>query len=372
LYGADGKNRGFEFDGTVLVPIATGMAADTPLHCSAHKNHLFFSFRASVQHSGIGSPYAWTAVLGAAELATGEDVTGFQSPPGSSRASALMIFSESRSLVLYGDSAATWQLTTFTPYVGAQRYSSQNIGSPVVLDAQGVSIVTQSQEFGDFNRSPVSMRIRRALAGLVVTASVVNRIKNRMRVFFSNGEALSITAVAGTLAFTTFNYGKTVSCTSSAMVSGVNRTFFGGTDGFVYEADVGRSFDGATIIAFAKLAFNIAKSPGVKKRFRWADVELKPQSACSLQIQGEYSLGDVDVGLSDVYIKTVRGTGGAYDLSSYDLSYYDTPTQSTLKVRLDGAGTSLSLTFYSEAANELPHELQSVNTFYSPRRLERG
>lgn len=372
IYGADGVNRGFEFDGTVLVPINTGMTVDTPQHCSAHKNHLFFSFRSSVQHSGIGSPYAWSVVFGAAELATGEDVTGFQSPPGDRAGSALMIFSESRSLILYGNSSADWQMTTFTPYVGAQRWSSQNIGSPVVMDAQGISVVMQSQEFGNFNRSAISNRIRSALAGLVVSASVVNRAKNRMRIFFTNGSGLSITAANNSLAFTLFTYSKTVSCACSAMIGGVNRNFFGASDGYVYEADVGRSFDGSAIIAWVKLAFNIVKSPGLKKRFRWVDVEVKPQSACNLSVQGEYSLGDIDVGLTSVYVKSMLGVGGAYDVSNWDQCYYDTATQTTSPVRLDGTGTSLSLTFYSEAANELPHELQSVNTFYSPRRLARG
>ena len=81
IYGSDGVNRGFEFDGDVLVPIKTGMAVDKPVHCVAHKNHLFFSFAGSVQNSSIAEPFRWSAVTGAGEIAAGDVVTGFKVLP---------------------------------------------------------------------------------------------------------------------------------------------------------------------------------------------------------------------------------------------------------------------------------------------------
>jgi hypothetical protein len=371
IYGCDGVNRGFEFDGTTLVPIVTGMTVDTPRHVAVHQNHLFFAFRGSIQNSGIGAPYAWTAVTGANEISAGGEVTGFDTLPGDPSTSALLAFTSSRTMILYGTSSADWKFVTFTPKLGAQRWSVQNIGSPVVFDAQGITRVTQSQQFGNFERKPMSSRITRFLQGRVVTASVVNRIAARMRIFFADGTGISITAVGDSLAFLPINYGKTVRCTCEALVDGVHRNFFGSDDGYVYEADRGRSFDGQRIVAWAKLAFNIVKSPGLRKRFRWANVEVKPQSATVLKFQGEYSLGAVDVGLSNVVELPIAGLGGLYDISNYEACYYDAPAQSSTHVRLDGTGTSLSLTVYSESAIELPHELQSVDTFFTPRRLER-
>ncbi len=89
-------------------------------------------------------------------------------------------------------------------------------------------------------------------------------------------------------------------------------------------------------------------------------------------MQGEYSLGDVDVGLTDVYSKDIRGLGGAYDVDNWDECYYDSATQAAAKVRLRGGGPSLSLTAYTSSAIELPHELQSVTVSFTPRRLDRG
>ena len=58
MYGADGVNRGFEFDGDIYVPIDTGMTTDTPKHVTVFKEHLFRS-----RHAGpiIG---CWTAQNG--------------------------------------------------------------------------------------------------------------------------------------------------------------------------------------------------------------------------------------------------------------------------------------------------------------------
>lgn len=41
VYGCDGVNRGFEFDGDVYIPINTGMDTDTPEYVFAHQKQLF-------------------------------------------------------------------------------------------------------------------------------------------------------------------------------------------------------------------------------------------------------------------------------------------------------------------------------------------
>ena len=96
MYGCDGKNTAFEFDGTYWVPIFTGMTADTPVHITAHKKHLFLSFvKGSVQHSSTGTPYTWSIVTGANEIGTGDEVTGFQVLPSD----VLAIFNRNRTYI---------------------------------------------------------------------------------------------------------------------------------------------------------------------------------------------------------------------------------------------------------------------------------
>lgn len=375
IYAADGVNRGFEFDGDVLVPINTGMATDKPVHCVAHKNHLFFSFDGSVQNSAIGEPFRWSAVVGANEIAAGGSITGFQVLPGEANGGALMVFAAARTWVLYGSSSSDWSFVNFADDLGAQRWSIQSMGRVLVLDSLGVASVAPSQDFGNFTRLPLSARIRTILKARTAISSVVSRANNRMRLFFLTGESLSITPIptqsGEVLAFMPIDYGKTVWCTCDALMSGEHRNFFGSDDGFVYEADRGRSFDGDEIFAYLKLAFNHIKSPSEKKRFRRADVESKNKSACALQVLGEYSLGNPEVGLTDLADFAVSAEGAYYSLTNYGESYYSVPSNTLSKVRLDGVGTDLSLTFASRSSTELPHTLQSVSVVYTPRRLDR-
>lgn len=372
IYGCDGVNPGFEFDGDVLVPIRTGMTLDTPRHVACHRNHLFFAFKGSAQHSGIQAPYQWTVVTGAAELTVGQDITGFANLPGDVDSAPLMIFSDTRTTVIYGSSSADWKPTTYSTSIGAQRWSAQNIGNPVVLNSLGITPVIQTAEFGNFVMPPASDRVRAYLKSKITTASVVNRGVNRLRYFFSDGDGMSVTAVGDKLSFMPIHYGTmVVRCATEANISGVSRNFFMSDDGYVYEGDVGRSFDGSAIEAWIKLAFNHVASPMLKKRFRKVSIEAKPQSACSLSLQGEYSLGAIDISPTSVASISFPGSGGLYDISNWDQCYYDTPAQTVQGVRLDGVGTSLSLTIYHTSAKELPHLLQSVTTSYTPRRLER-
>ena len=371
IYGADGVNKGFEFDGDVLVPISTGMTTDKPVHCVAHKNHLFFSFDGSVQHSGIGSPYQWTVVTGAGELAVGDTVTGFQVLAGDSSGGALMVLTLTRTWVLYGASSADWQMTVFANDVGAQRWSVQSLGRVLVFDTLGVATVQQSQSFGNFDRLPLSARIQRVIANRTVLASTVNKALKRMRIFFTTGDSLSLTPVGDAVAFMPISYGKTVYATVDAVINGEQRNFFGSDDGYIYEADRGRGFDGAEIFSYLKLAFNHAKSPLDRKRFRRVDIETTTESACTMQVVGEYSLGQPDTGLTDVMSFSRDGLGAYYDLTNYEESFYDTPRYGINRVRLDGVGTDLSVSIVSRSDSELPHTLQSISTVFTPRRLER-
>ncbi len=375
IYGADGVNRGFDFDGDVLVPISTGMAADAPTHVAAHRNHLFFSFAGSVQHSAVGDPYAWTAVLGAGEIAAGDTVTGFQVLTSGSDGGALMVLTERRTWVLYGSSSADWRFVNFADDVGAQRWSTQSMGRVVVFDTLGIATVEASQNFGNFSRLPLSARIQRLLKSRTTLASVVNRATARMRIFFASGDSLSITAIptqsGEVLAFMPFNYGKLVYATADAVINGEHCNFFGSEDGYVYEADRGRSFDGEEIFAYMKLAFNHAKSPMHKKRFRRIDIESKAESACTLKVLGEYGFGNPEIGLTEATDIERLGVGAYFELTNFDESFFDIPNSAVNKVRLDGVGTDLSVSLISQSAKELPHTLQSISTVFTPRRLDR-
>ncbi len=140
MYGANGVGKAFEWDGTYFGPIRTGMSADTPEYVQAHKKHLFLSFPGgSIQHSGIGAPYTWSVVLGASEIAVGQDCTGLLSDVSG----LLTIFGRNYVGALYGTDSTSWVLEDLATDAGAVARSAQRIGVPIYQDDRGLAVRCQ-------------------------------------------------------------------------------------------------------------------------------------------------------------------------------------------------------------------------------------
>jgi hypothetical protein len=107
-------------------------------------------------------------------------------------------------------------------------------------------------------------------------ASSLNRPKSQYRAWFSDGYGLWLTSVnQAYLGATIVSFPNPVSCTDETDLStGGMTSYFGSSDGhgYVYQMDVGNSFDGANIDAFITMAWNPLKSPRILKRFRAASI----------------------------------------------------------------------------------------------------
>ena len=271
MYGCDGKNRAFEFDGTVMSPISTGIAVDTPAHLAIHKWHFFLSFFGSIQHSAPGDPI-FNAITGAGEIGLGSSVTGFLSLPGTQTSATLAVFSLNEVSILYGTSALDWNLAVYKKEVGAYENTIKIAGNIFFLDERGITTIAPSQVYGNFETAVVSKAIQSWISGkgASVKDSCVVREKNQYRLFFSDGSALYLTqdngAVQGIMPIV---FVDPVECVcSSEDAAGSEAIFFGSTDGFVYQMERGTSFDGDEIESFLELAYNHYGSPHITKRWR--------------------------------------------------------------------------------------------------------
>lgn len=371
LYGCDGKNRAFEFDGTYYIPLTTDMTTDTPTHIAVHKKHLFLSFLASAQHSSIGDPYGWTAITGAAELATGENITAFQRQPGD----VLAIYTRNSTYQLSGSSSADWLLSILTPETGAIEHATQNIGFAYSLDDRGIIRISQSLNYGNFDHATMSRMVQPAINSIrpVAIASTVYRSRNQYRLYGSDGRGI-VMAVEGNkvTGFTKFEYPVNVSCAWSGEDStGVERVFFGADNGFVYEANKGTSFDDQQIDAFVLMPYNSARSPRYRKRYRKIVLEMQSSGYSEISFNPEFSFGDTDVSSHSTLIATSLGLGGTWDVSNWDTFYYDGKSVDTPEFSIAGTGTSLSILFYSRSAIDAGHSLDGAMVHFTIRRISR-
>ena len=372
IYGCDGVNAGFEFDGAIYVPISTGMTTDTPEYVYTHKKQLFFSFKGSSQNSGIGEPYQWTPVTGAAEIALGDNITGYVQLPGK----ALAILARNLSEQLLGSDVSDFVLDSISNEVGCLPRTAQRIGHAYCLDDRGIIRIVPTQSYGNFVQNTVSRRIQKAIKAMrkVVIASTVYKTDDQYRLYGSDGTGICMTILEdqGGVAFTQFNYPDIVSCIISGEDSlGEDVIFFGSTDGMVYQADKGSSFDGADIEAFIVLPFNNSKSPTTLKTYRKAIIEMTATRYTKIRYSPAFSYGNLNLPAHVTKEIETQGSGGLWDISTWDEFFYDSDAVSTPSFRLSGTGINISLIIYTKSTIDLGHKFDGAIIHYTLRRLVR-
>lgn len=371
VYGADGVNAGFEFDGEAYVPIPGGPAM--PSRVMVHQGHLFFAEGNSVQHSGIGAPFNWTVLGGAGELLADGDVTVMQRLPGSQATGAAAIGHESGIQNLYGTSAADFQLVTFEDSAGVKANSAQRLGQMFVLDDRGVLSVAATQAFGNFAANTITLNIRpwiRARRNLVI-GSAVNREKNQYRLFFSDGAALYITIANGkVVGCMPMQYAHLPRCVCSGETpDGAETMFFGAEDGYVYRLDAGTSFDGAAIDYLLDRVPAHQGAPRQVKRYRRSTFEVQGDSYATFKVSYSFAYGSSERAQQDSdTTAAILLQSAQWDEFTWDEFVWDGNSLLPAEVPIDGSGENIVTRIFGSSAVFEPFTISSEIITYSARR----
>jgi hypothetical protein len=372
MYGADSVNRGFEFDGTVYMPISTGMAVDTPNRVVFHKQHLFYSFNASLQFSALGDPYSWVPLLGAGELAMNAEITNLIVLPGNQTSGALGVYTRNDTSVLYGTGAVDFQLSTFNTGTGAIKHTAQNMDQAYVLDDRGVMSLGTTLNFGNFLPASLTMNIRPfiQIRRNLASASSLNREKGQYRLFFSDAYALYMTILNGkVLGSMPVQFANPVlCCVEGEAPDGSATSFFGSDNGFIYRLDAGTSFDGLPIPANINLVYNSVKSPRILKRFRKASVELTGDSFAELSFGYDlaYRSTQLSQEVDSEYQNDLRSA--YWDSMTWDNFVWDGKDISPTELEVEGTAENMAIRISSVSAILEPFTVNSIIVHYTPRR----
>lgn len=375
MYGCDGVNRGFEFDGTVFVPITTGMTTDTPKYLRIHKNQLFFAFASSLQHSGVSTPYSFSPIFGASELACGDTITGMLKLPGSESGGSMAVYTQNRSLVLYGNDTSDWNLVPFSEEAGALPYTMQYVRNGITLDAQGITVLNSTQKYGNFQNAVISDKITPYITEKITraVASCICRKKNQYRLFFNDGEAVYVSYAGDKLqGMTTMLIPDAVTCISSMEgASGQEEIYFGSDDGFVYQHEIGTSFDGDSIFWSADLTFNHFNGPRQLKQYRKAVMEVNGQGYSEFSFSSSLAYGSTDFSTASTTSVLADLHASAWDTFVWDSFFWDGNSLTPSEADLTGTAENVSLLFGGDSDAFLPFTLLSCIIHYTPRRLLR-
>lgn len=373
IYGCDGVNPAFEFDGVTLAPILTGLVPERPAHIRFHKNFLFLAQDASLIYCAAGNPFKWSAVDGGGEIATGDTVTGMITLPGSQTTATLGVFLRSNSAFLYGTDPTTFNFVTFNSGIGAVPYSIQNLFDTFFLDDLGVVTLKTTLNWGNFLPSTLTKNILPFIARERgnLTASSVNREKSQYRLFFGDGYALYCTILNQQyLGSGLVLYPNVVNCVdTTSLLSDAEATYAGGTNGMVYQLDVGTSFDGAVISAFIVTAWDAIKSPRILKRFRAASIEVQGDSYAAFQYG--YQLGynnDQIAQLPAAPLLVNLGTAPHWDSFIWDNFVWDGTGLAPSDIDETGTAENIRVSISSETNYIAAYTVNSIMHHYSMRR----
>lgn len=379
MYGVNGVGNSFEFDGTVLTLIETSMAVDQPTHIGVHRGQMLLAYSGgSLQHSGKNAPLSFQPVLGANEILAGDEITGFIEEVGD----VSFVFTRNKTFRLEGFVQENIQLKLHNSETGAISNSIQRIGRSTYLDDRGFSQLPTTDAFGDFASAQVSVKVDPLVQAYLETSDVDDSIINRglsvYRCFFSNKGALSIGFSGNKVnGITAIDYGLSITGTANGEVTNENgkrveRLFVSDIDGWVYEIDVGKNFNGQEMEAYMVTAYHFSGVPEHNKRYRRATLYVTGEGRTSLRVAADYNYNEDAQNFERILERALPLGGGRYGIDRHGEFLYSRASQGDIRVPMNSHARNVSLIIYHREVNELPHIVYAVHYHTSRRRLIRA
>lgn len=404
VYGVNGVGRAFEFDGTTLALINTGLPddLDKPQHLAVHKGQLFLSYEGGLlQNSAQGDPFNWASVEGAVEIGLGESITGIVPDVQG----ALVALGRNKIAVLYGNNKTDFTLTDLSSDSGAAEWSVSMIDVPIYLDHGGVRSLQTSNAFGNFVRGSFTQMIEpliRAIirSGLQVAGCLVCKAKDQYRLYWSDGRGIvmflgrkSPETLPVKLLHTPWSF------FGGDDSLGRELLFMGSTSGMLYQLESGTSHDGSPIEAYLRFPFCHVGSPTQEKRWHKVTIEADSGPGIRIGITAEFAYGNADQppGIQVDYVgrKSVsaiwgrstwgkatwkavdvgaledQGVGGFYEEDFWDRIYWSSPIEGSINAYVDGIGNNMSVTVFNDGTYARSHVLHGIIFNFTYRRLRR-
>jgi hypothetical protein len=301
-----------------------------------------------------------------------EAITALLPIQGNNVSPALVVYSLNETNVLYGLSSADFSLTSYSVNMGSNKYTAQRLDTGYAFDDRGVVSLNTTDKFGNFDAATLTYNIRPVIQArrTQATASGLNREKSQYRVFFADGYALYMTIVNGKLLGTMpIQFPNPITVWAEGLRADRNeQSFFGSTNGFVYQLDAGTSFDGGNIQYSLLLNYNPTNSPRIRKRYRRASIEMTGTSYAEIQFGYElgYGLADNEQPIAAAYES--RFSPAYWDTFVWDLFIWDGKVLAPTEVEMAGTAENVGLRFFGESNYIGEFTLNSVIFHYTMRR----
>lgn len=381
VYGCDGVNPAWEFDGTVLCPIYftapdPNPSWNAPKFIAAHKTYLFLSYvTGQTAHSSVGTPLIFNGLMGAAEFGLGSEPAGMVSRSGD----VLAMYTRDMTYGLYGTSTADWNLQVISETFGAQPYTVQKAGTVYAMDDKGIAPLERVAAYGNFESATVSRLVAPILEYYKsrIVGSVTVKSSNQYRLFFDDGAVLVMgddQYLGDNLpSFTKLQYTHIPTFVSGSEDENGNEVIlFGDSSGYVYQAEIGYNFDGGDIECAYRSPFMHQKSPHLRKRYMRLFIDLDASSSVSLKLTTELGYGTPNIPTNLENTVATSGGGGYWGVDNWGQFYWSATSFNSEGISLSGTSNNISVLVYGKSNVTRPYTLQTLELHYLQRRLRRG
>ena len=357
VYGVDGVNDAFEFDGTNYIPIYHPDAGSKkPIHINIHQERLqLFYTGGEFAYSVSGEPRVYNALLGAGTWSTGSEIVGSKIIHGNAEA----VFCGDCTWYLlgdgiYDDTTATrnWQFLRHDSNVGALEWSIAERGSTYFVSDSEIRKLIATNTSAGYSTSPILTDVQPYVSDNAenIQASIWCKKKSQYRLFFDDGKGLIASFDGGNpKGAIPIKYAHDVQRCWSATEDGKELMFFLSDTGYLYRMDSGNSFDEEYIEGSFRIPFHHYGSPRNDKRFPQMSLELDAPvfltSDTSFTYTVNYDYGSTDSPQPTVQtVDDVEAAGGLYGSNSgYGNFVYGGPLVSEIVADLDGYGANMSV-----------------------------
>lgn len=379
FYGASGLSPAFQYDGDYFFFFRTELdkEQDVPAHAIYFRNHLCLGYdTGSVIVSLPGEPTNFNSVLGSTKYETGDPITNLLVLNGAS----LGIFCQTSIHTLSGDILIATDdnnavMAVISPYSGALPYTVVDCGTPIFADFKGISSITTTANYGDFDNGRISASIqpiistrindRYAFQATNQNVRFAKPIKNKNQARFYCEDGLIITCTLPTgergYEFTTQQYvfsSNLDSLVPVAMCTGVTKqgvdVIFGSfkivrddtsnidtpnepqRECYVYSVDRGTKFFNSPIKHYAQVNFMSMDEPGDFDMIRNIRIESLTYNYYNgyIKVAGDYQK------FNENKLPLVIDASTAEVRVAKDSSY--------LVAKLNGRGTTIAVEFGGE------------------------
>ena len=380
IYGCDGINPAWEFDGVIFVP----MYFPTPNHAASfnkpsylvvHKTYLFLFFATGqMAHSAPGLPLIFSSLMGSLQFGLGDVPTGAEARSGD----VLAIYTRNMTYGLYGTSSADWELRVISESFGAIGHTAQKVGTVYSLDDKGIAPLERVNAYGDFESATVSRNVQPIIDRYKnrIVGSVAVRGTNQYRLYFDDGTVLVMgddQYLGESLPdFSTLEYPDIPTFVSSSEDESGNQVIlFGDASGYVYESNKGYNFDGENIDYAYRSPYMHQNSPQLRKGFRRLYIDLEASRSVTMRVAYGLGYGNPAIPSSLSSSITAESVAGFWNIDNWNEFFWDVSAFSSQGISLSGTANNIAVIITGSSKTTRPFTIQTLELHYLPRRLRR-